>query len=199
MLLVAAMLGGVIGCSWTRLRDRSRWLAEAEDIERRYQTTQQQCSDYIDDLEASLMRERDAVSQARDRESTYKSRHEALKSHALSLTHRIDDLLEEQRSTEERQIQLERRFLALRDEFEMAARDRVNALPDILSSTSTPENPLDEKSSELVVPVLNRRASVLEEMLPLNEDDDEDIPVLSESELPESLDMDELEAMFDEG
>ena len=194
MLLVAAMLGGVIGSSLTRLRDRSRWLADVEDVERRYQATQQQSSEYIDELEASLVRERDAVARVRSRESTHKSRLDALKSHALLLTHRIDDLLEEQRSTEERQIHLERRFIALRDEFEMAARDRVIALPADLSSSSNPEYPVAKDSDKLNVPLLNRRASVVEELLPLGED----IPVLSESDLPESLDTEELEAIFDE-
>ena len=197
MLLAAAVLGGVLGYAWARLRSHSRWLAVLSATEQKHVAAQQQSASQIDALEVSLAKERDGservLSRWQRRESAHKTRQDVLESHALSQTKRINALLAERHSAEERQVRLERRVAALKHELNTAARDRAFVQPSTSASARARETRAGADSGEADVPLLIQRADVASELFLEGE-----IPVLSESDLPESLDISELEGVVSE-
>lgn len=203
MLLVATLLGVVIGFAWSRLLDRPRFNAMLSDAEQRHTVDKRQSAARVDSLEGVVARQRELA-------AGHKARQTAMESHMQTQRARIDSLLAEQCSTEERQIQLERRFVALRQELGMAERDRAIAFPESDDDVASTGAAATSESAEIGVPVLNRRVSlhhrervkrhhartavVSSDFL----EGEDDIPVLSEDDLPDTLDTNELGDLVDE-
>ncbi len=215
LLVMAALLGGLIGYAISRLGERARRDAALHQAELAHQASVRELSVRVEVLGESLTRERDGALRDKqrwqERDSAQRARQDALEVHAQSQKHRIEALLEEQRSTEERHMRLERHVVALRHEFGMAARDRVIALPapSVVSESPAASARSAGTSRDGVVPVLNRRVSERQSRQPENASSDTqrksgngvaadslpqygDIPVLAEADLPASMDFDDI-------
>lgn len=200
VLAMAALLGVLIGSAATLLLGKRR----AREQQARLESAERDAAVRVDTVQRTLERERavhaEALETQRQRERDMVARHEAVDVHSRTQSRRIEALLAEQLAAEERVMQLERALRAQREEFgiaEPAASRRarrmdgrhadVPVLNRRVAASGAGDSSLPQPALAAGRPAgrLTRSASSMARVATL---DETEFPVLSEAELPDSVD-----------
>ncbi len=202
VLGMAALIGGLIGYLLARWLPDERHEFALRELEQKHTAAERESQRRVDVLSIALEHEREGAARNRrrwrERELSQAAKQETLESHARLQQNRLEDLLAEQRSTEEQLMRAEQRSSALRQEYGMAERDRAGValpLPAAGDTARLLQSQLDDLTgdhsddaaavgAEVDVPLLERRARI--------DRWNERVPDLPETELPDMAVLDDI-------